>query len=166
MVTRNTRDLVTDKCNRQCTFWHQKMTRAAFDQFEVWIQEGQAVEQICERMKAVFDFDCTPRTLHRHISKHMHQPEVDEDISSGNLTDLQVLEAMIKTGAKNLRSDSKIRITPEMTVRAIELKYKLTQGNVFESFLGGMADLMEEATGRGDDPSVQSKDEAAQATEE
>lgn len=158
------RELVTDNCNKQCSFWFEKMTRAAAEQMEIWIQEGYQLDNIVERMKGMFDFDCSSRALYRHVQKHMSKPS-EEQLDEA-MTDLQVLERMIRVGAKNLRSDTKIRITPEMTVRAIELKYKLTQGNVFESFLGAMAQTMEDSVPRSDDPGVQSEDEAVQAVEE
>lgn len=158
------RDLITDNCNKQCSYWVEKMTPAAADQLEVWIRDGHQLGNIVERMKGVFDFDCTERTLYRHVQKHMHAPSEEQQEEA--MTDLQVLERMIRVGAKNLRSDTKIRITPEMTVRAIELKYKLTQGNVFESFLDQIGKVMDEEIPRVEDPGVQSEDEASQALEE
>lgn len=158
------RDLVTDNCNKQCSFWSEKMSQAAAEQLELWIQDGMPLDNIVERMIGTFQYDCTTRALYRHVQKHMHKPSEEQQFEA--MTDLQVLEQMIKVGARNLKSDTKVRITPEMTVRAIELKYKLTQGNVFESFLSGMGTLMEETVGRGDDPAIQSEDEAAQAQEE
>lgn len=158
------RNLVTSNCNKQCSFWYEKMTTAAAEQLEVWIQEGYQLSNIIERMKTTFGFEATERTLYRHVQKHMEAPTEEQQEEA--MTDLQVLERMIRVGARNLKSDAKVRISPEMTVRAIELKYKLTQGNVFESFLDSLGKVMDEEVPRADDPAVQGDDEASQALEE
>lgn len=158
------RNLITTNCNRQCTLWPGKITKAASEQVEIWIQDGMPVDEIAEKMMGNFDVKVAGRNIYRHISKHMTEPDEEQEVSS--MTDLQVLERMIKVGARNLKGEVKVRITPEMTIRAIELKYKLTQGNVFEDFLHSMGTLMESEVGRGDDPAAQDADEASQAVEE
>lgn len=158
------KDLVTTNCNRQCSLWRDKITLACAQQVEVWVQEGYSAEQISLRLKTVFNLMVAERSVARHIAVHMGRPEgtfQGEDVS-----DLQVIEQMIKVGARNLRSDSKVRISPEMTIKAIELKYKLTQGNVFQDFLAQLGQAMDETVERGDGPEIQSEDEAQQQLEE
>lgn len=75
--------------------------------------------------------------------------------------DLTVLEQIISKGAQGIDL-STVRISPEMTIRAIELKYKLTQGSAFEGFLAAIGGTMDEVTGRGHEPEVASEEENAQ----
>lgn len=91
---------------------------------------------------------------------------VDPDKPIEKVDDLTVLERIISKGATTIDLATS-RISPEMTIRAIELKYKLTQGSAFESFLAAIGGTMEEVTGRGHDPDAEaSEEEQAQSAEE
>jgi hypothetical protein len=79
---------------------------------------------------------------------------------SPKVDDLTVLEQIISKGATSIDLATS-KISPEMTIRAIELKYKLTQGSVLENFMSALGETMESSV-KPDDPEVKSTDEAAQ----
>lgn len=94
------------------------------------------------------------RSLYRHFKNHVSliPGTADEDEAvietfekpEMRLSDLEILERIIQKGASALAKKD-VRVTPEMTMKALDLKLKLTQGSVFDAFLGAVAEAMDEA---------------------
>lgn len=147
------------KFHRQCpkTCWASPEkagpTRAA--QIHTWFEEGNtpfAVMRLYNEsggrvfQKSVYGHH------KRHLIKVSDASGVDERAAElienpdVRLSDLEILERIIQKGASALiRADSKV--TPEMTMKALDLKLKLTQGSVFDSFLGAVAEAMKDEDG-------------------
>jgi hypothetical protein len=71
----------------------------------------------------------------------------DADLSQGAVrtrTDLEIIEQMIQAGGARAAD---FKMTPSETMKAMELKYKLTQGSAFE----GMLDSLNRAAMEEDD---------------
>jgi hypothetical protein len=81
-------------------------------------------------------------------------------------THLEILEQIIQSGGETLDIKS-TRISPEMLMKAIEMHHKLTEGSVWEDFLGAIGAMGDEMTGGPENPAaVESAGEQAQAVVE
>lgn len=80
-------------------------------------------------------------------------------------THLEILEEIIESGGDQL-STKGVRISPEMTMKAIEMHHKLTEGSVWEDFLSAIGAMADDATSEGgpENPdAVESVEEQAQS---
>ena len=157
-------------CGKLCTLNPDKLPGEIGQAPHSFFEMGDNNATIIDKA-AILGIKLSAGSVGRHRARHL-VPELtraqqavqglpDYDEPSEKVDDLTVLEKIISKGAKGIDL-STVRIGPEMTIRAIELKYKLTQGSAFESFLAAIGGTMEEVTGRGDGPEVASEEEVAQ----
>lgn len=155
-------------CHTKCSLNERNLPGGMAELVHAWYEDGSNNETIVARSDA-YGHHLSEGAVANHRRKHIvpedHLTDV-RDLVAGKptgepLTDLQVLELIISKGAAGLDLGS-VKISPDMTVRAIELKYKLTQGSVFEGFLAAMGEAMEEATDEAP-AAVASEDERSQA---
>ena len=156
------------ECKRTCTLNPANLPGGMPELLHQWYEEGANDPLMSERSDQ-FGHHLSQGAIANHRRKHIHLESQFIDITqSGSgeqkaFTDLEVLELMISKGASGLDIRS-VKITPEMTIRAIELKYKLTQGNVFEGFIEAMGQAMEDMPF--DEAAVASEDEREQAADD
>lgn len=77
---------------------------------------------------------------------------------------IEILQDIITAGGEQLGTKG-IRISPEMTMKAIEMHHKLTEGSVWEDFLSAIGAMADESVAGGDaenPEAIQSSEEAAQ----
>ena len=119
-----------------------------------WYEEGLNDKDIAKNAY-VAGFTISHGSAGRHRANHLEPlGEIRETRTVRTRTDLEIIESMIQAGGD--RADQ-FKMTPSETMKAMELKYKLTQGSAFEGMLDALnraamdEDDLEPAEG---DPSV------------
>lgn len=169
--------VVTERCTRACSLSEWALPGNAFGIVHTWFEQGHNNKVIHERSVAA-GFPLSEGAIGRHRGRHLvpkdQMHSVGELIKQADgepeeqLSDLEILERLIQTGSKSL-ADKKVRVSPEMLMKAMELKYKLTQGNVFQGFLDAVNEAMaaEPEEGAPESPdAVADPDEQAQTAPE
>lgn len=167
-------------CPRSCSLNEITLPGAAALQVHSWFEEGHSNNEIAIRLKAGFDYSISDSAVARHRRKHLvpedHLVELrqrnhqkmpgyrpsdstvlpDREKKSGKkASDLDLLDAMIAKGAETIHSPT-VRVSSEQMLRAIELRYKLTQGSAFQDFFTAIGASMDE--------SIAGPEEAPEAT--
>lgn len=137
-------------CHPQCALSPQKAGSVLAAQIQEWYSGGETAFGV-RRLLQEKKYEVSETSVYRHFKKHVvkidDQMEAEEraveaiENPQARLSDLEILERIIQKGAAALiRKET--RVTPEMTMKALDLKLKLTQGSVFDAFLGAVADAM------------------------
>ena len=144
------------KCTKGCSLNPQNFAGKGGALVHQWYEEGSNDATIRDKGK-VMGFQLSLGAIARHRAHHLVR--VDYKASAGDgvtidptkaeestkrKSDLDVLEMFISRGADQIDL-STMRVSGEQLLRAIELKHKLTQGSVFESFfeaIGAAGDEM------------------------
>lgn len=88
------------------------------------------------RAAAAEGFKLSAGTLARHV-KHMRDPNAPLEPEPGvKVNNIEILEAIIQKGFRNQKN---WRPTISDTMKAMDMWFKLTQGNPFEEFLDSLA---------------------------
>lgn len=169
--------VVTERCTRACSVSEWSLPGNAFAITHGWYEQGLNNKEMHAKSVEA-GWPLSEGALGRHRGKHLAPKDqmhtVGELIEQANgapeqvLSDLEILERLIQTGSKSL-ADKKVRVSPEMLMKAMELKYKLTQGNVFQGFLDAVNEAMavEPEVGAPESPeAVAATDEQAQSAPE
>jgi hypothetical protein len=143
------RKYVVQGCSVQCSLNPRNLPVAgAYDAIHAWYEQGCNAETIQSNAKTM-GWELTTRAIFRHKANHLvakehlthfgekEQVVLDPDAPARKLSDLEILDKIIQAGSKQLAQQS-VRITPEMTMKAMELRLKLTQGSVFDDFLNAV----------------------------
>ena len=153
---------ILDKCQRSCTLNVANHSPRTASLIHAWYEEGWNNFGIMAKA-ALLDTKLSHGSVARHRANHLEvidPDEVEEEVSESEnqkLSDVQILDRIIRQGSKQLNSKG-AKISPEMTMRAMELKYKLTQGSVMEDTFAAIARAM-----GGENPAAaQSEEETAQ----
>ena len=131
-----------------------------------WIEEGANNPQIIARGKEL-GLHFSNGSIANHKAKHLQfigdsplAPVLGGTPSSGEpMSELQVVDAIIQQGGKRLGVSGQ-NVTTEQLLRAIELKFKLTQGSVFEAMYAAMSGI-----GGPDDDELEDLDPESQVPE-
>lgn len=166
---------LSERCTGACSMSERALPNNAFAIVHSWFEEGANNDLIHARSKDLLGEgrNLSLGAIGRHRRNHlvpedqMHTVEELEAMggTAKPLSDLEILERLIQAGSKAL-ADKKVRVSPEMTMKAMELKYKLTQGNVFQGFLDAVNAAMDGDGGPESEEAVASPDERAQAAPE
>ena len=154
-------------CNPQCSLNEAKLPPGGAKLVHNWFEAGYNDFLIVAKA-AESNFKLSKSSVARHRAKHVF-PDTPEPrlaplpAAESKMSDLAVLEKIIARGASLVNLEG-ARISPEMTIRAIELKFKLTQGSAFESFLAALGETMGEVATEAAGPDAMSEEEASQGT--
>ncbi len=97
-----------------------------------WYEQGLNDKEIAKNCFGA-GFSLGSGSIGRHRANHMEpMGEIRESRSVGKRTDLEIIESMIQAGGDRAQQ---FKMTPSETMKAMELKYKLTSGSAFESML-------------------------------
>lgn len=81
--------------------------------------------------------DITYGSFGRHRRLHLTEADsIEMDESLAELDDVEALDEILKQGQKNIRN---WKVTPSEYFKAMELKYKLTQGSTMDAMYAAMA---------------------------
>ena len=151
------------KCRTSCTLNPINLPGEAADGVHTLYEQGANREAIQAYLQTL-SIRVSTGAVGRHKQNHL-DPMVDAGPGSGKSgkkTHLQILEEIIEQGGSQLGT-SGTRISPEMTMKAIEMHHKLTEGSVWEDFLGAIGAMGDELAGGPENPdAVQSGDEQGQ----
>lgn len=154
---------VNAKCQRNCTLNAINLPGETAEAVHQLYESGANREKIrlylAEHAVRVSD-----GAIGRHKTNHLEAlVESAPGGSTGKKTHLQILEEIIAKGGDTLSMQS-VRISPEMTMKAIEMHHKLTEGSVWEDFLSAIGAMGDEVSEGGpENPDAQtSADEQAQ----
>jgi hypothetical protein len=101
-----------------------------------WYEQGLNDKEIAKNA-FVAGFALSTGAIGRHRQNHLEPlGEQRESRGTRKRTDLEIIEEMIQAGGDRA---SQFRMTPSETMKAMELKYKLTQGSAFEGMLDALA---------------------------
>lgn len=139
--------VLTDRCSGICSLNPRNLPGGMAQLLHGWYEAGDNDKVISKKADEV-GHHLSQGAISRHRAKHLepadHVIDIDGPGEARDLSDLDVLERIITKGATQIKA-SGVKISPEMTLKAMELKYKLTQGNVFEAFTQALAASFEEA---------------------
>lgn len=148
-----------EDCHRLCAINPQNLPAGMPDMIHRWYEAGDNTATLV-RKSDEFGYHIGKGSFENHKRKHLVRedhlvpvtelggdPELDDQ--NTKLSELEILDRIIQAGAKGLKGRA-VRITPEMTMKAMELRLKLTQGSVHDDFMAAVAKAM----GGGDAPEV------------
>lgn len=166
------RRFAIQSCARTCSLNVAKFTPRVAAMVHSWFEQGFNNYDIAAKA-AVLDYKLSHGAISRHRANHLVVVDEFEDITetsetdTAKMSDIDVLERIIKSGSRQLAQHG-AKISPEMTMRAMELKYKLTQGSVLGDFMSAIAATMEDPAALGaENPSAAaSADEQGQVGED
>lgn len=134
-----------DGCPTLCGFNPRNLPPGAYDRIHSWYEAGDTRDEMVRKLQEEFNHKVNVRVVSNHRNKHMARDDqfqgLDEFTPSRpekKLSDLEILDKMIQAGAKGLDGKS-VRISPEMTLKAMDLRLKLTQGSVFDDFMSAVS---------------------------
>lgn len=156
---------VNDKCRTSCTLNEINLPGQLASGVHELYEDGANREKI-RLYLAEGGVRVSDGAIGRHKSNHLI-PLVERGPTARakKRTHLEILEEIIESGGDQL-STKGVRISPEMTMKAIEMHHKLTEGSVWEDFLtaiGAMADDAVSEGGPENPDAVESGDEQAQS---
>jgi len=128
-------------CSKQCSLNPEQMGDKYAQIVHGWYEQGLGDGAIGKNLFEL-GLSVSESTIARHRSKHMmKQGELtDQPLAEGEegpeLSDLEALDAILRQGSKQI---GKWRVTPSDFFKAMDMKYKLTQGSVFQGMLEALA---------------------------
>lgn len=139
---------INERCNRSCSLNLAKHPPRIASLIHSWYEDGWNNFNIRAKA-AMLDTTISDGAIARHRRNHLEVVDVDEadipeEVSKTDgekLSDVQILDRIVAQGARNLSSKA-VKVSPEMLMRAMELKYKLTQGSVMEDTFAAIGKAM------------------------
>jgi hypothetical protein len=131
-------------CSHKCLLHERHLSNERREMVHGWYEQGLNDKEIA---KNCFEagFSLGSGTIGRHRANHMEPlGEIRESRAQKKRTDLEIIEDMIQAGGERA---GQYKMTPSETMKAMELKYKMTQGSAFE----GMLDALTRAAMEEDD---------------
>lgn len=151
----------SDRCSSACSLSEQRLPGDLPNIVHGWFEAGQNNEEIIASAAAV-GVKISNGAVGRHRKNHLvpmdDQAPDPTDLKLDRVNHIEVLEQLVARGAKNIHA---ARITPEMTIKAIDMIYRLTQGSQMDELLGAVTKAM--AGGDDDEGEYLTPIEAAEA---
>lgn len=150
----------SDACSNACSLGPGKLSGELPDIVHSWFEAGKNNEQIIE-LAARVGVHLSNGAIGRHRKNHL--VPIDDSIPDPTnlklekVNELEALDQIIARGAQGIHH---ARITPELLLKAMDMKYKLTQGSAMESLLEHITIAM---SGDDDEDDYLSAQEAAEA---
>ena len=139
--------VVTGACSPTCTIGKVKLGEGRHALVHAWYEQGHNDFKI-EELAHAAGFRISHGAIGRHRKEHLlKKSEMSEDPSLGTLSDLEAIEAILKKGQTQIPS---WKITPTEWFKAMDIKYRMTQGSAFEGTLSAMAAAASEIEGEED----------------
>jgi hypothetical protein len=153
------RYLVSGDCTPKCSVSKESLGEEAFSLVHGLYEQGLNDWKMEERLRAV-NVMLSHGSIGRHRKLHLIEADsVTEDPELAELDDVAALEHILKQGQKQIRS---WKVTPSEYFKAMELKYRLTQGSTNDAMFAALASGAAEE----DDPTgPEEDDEPLEGTE-
>lgn len=132
-------------CTNTCTLSAHQLGPKVAELVHSWFEAGCNNGTISARAKQI-DVDISDGAAGRHRANHLEPLDEFEDPTDGSdpkpkIDDLALLDEVIQRGAEGLRFKTS-RVSTEQLLKAVEMKYKLTQGSVWEATLEALGTAM------------------------
>jgi len=146
-------------CSVKCTLNEAKVGEDGAKMLHGWFEQGLNDRDIAKNAVQA-GMPLSHGAAARHRQNHLEpKGEIFSRPREKQRTDLEIIEEMIQSGGANAHT---FKMTPSETMKAMELKYKMTQGSAFESML----DALNRAVDDDDDEEEMTDEEADIAFEE
>lgn len=135
-----------DSCTKTCTLSSYQLGPKVAELVHSWYEAGLNNPTIVQRAKQI-DVKISEGAAGRHRANHLEPLDEFEDPTEGEppkVDDIVLIDQVIARGAESLRFKTS-RVTTEQLLKAMELKYKLTQGSVWEATMQALAKAMDPA---------------------
>jgi len=134
-------------CNAKCSMHPDNITQAGYDMYHEWYQFGYndvKMEELGKKQGQHISYGAIGRHRKNHL---VRTEELETDETLADLDDVGALDAILKRGQTQIKS---WKISPSEYFKAMELKYRLTQGSTMDAMYAAMAAA---ATDDGEDES-------------
>jgi hypothetical protein len=160
------RYIISNECTRFCSLNREKLPGEMAETIHGWYEAGLTNGMI-QQKAAIAGINLSNGAIGRHASRHLVPVDQAEDpttvpLPQERLSDLEILERMIQRGAQNLHHAT-FRVSPEQMLKALDMKYRLTQGSPFEKFLEAAYEAMADDEAEGS-PAEETEAEADAGT--
>ena len=136
---------ISANCKRICSLNAANLPGRSADLIHGWYEAGDNNAKIVERATLI-NVKISEGAVGRHRANHLIPVDQLEDPTDGpdeKVNELELLDAIISRGAKDLRLKT-AKVTAEQALKAIDLKFKLTQGSVLDDFLAAIGGTMDD----------------------
>ena len=131
-------------CTKKCSLSEAVLGEDSAKMVHGWYEQGLNDKQIAKNA-FLAGITLSHGAVGRHRQNHLEpKGEMRGSVSTKRRTDLEIIEDMIQAGGD---AAGQFKMTPSETMKAMELKYKLTSGSAFE----GMLDALNRAAMEDDD---------------
>lgn len=145
---------VRSGCTKGCSLNPENLPMGVGELVHKWFEEGCNNAEIIEKA-GIMGAKLSNGSVGRHRKDHLHRAAPEGAAVPGaegrKLTELELLDAMIQQGGAQMALGQQ-KVTAEQTLRAIELKMKLTEGSVFDAMFAAMAGELEDDLGDLEEP--------------
>ena len=136
---------ISSNCRRPCSLNEANLPGRSADLIHSWYEAGDNNAKIVERAQLI-NVKISEGAVGRHRANHLipvDKLEDPTDLPDEKVNELELLDSIISRGAKDLRLKT-AKVTAEQALRAIELKFKLTQGSVLDDFMHAIGATMDD----------------------
>ena len=123
-------------CSPKCSLNIENLGEERALMVHGWFEQGLNDKTISKNAVSA-GFPLSHGAVGRHRANHLEpKGETYAGRSVTKSTDLEIIEGLIQVGGQRL---DEFKVTPSELMKAMELKYKMTQGSAFESMLDALA---------------------------
>jgi len=144
--------VVSGDCTPQCSLSKEALGPEAHEVVHDLFQAGWNDHKIEDRVRAL-NIPLSHGSIGRHRKNHLIEADsIVENPELAALDDVQALEEILKQGQKHIHS---WKVTPSEYFKAMELKYRLTQGSTNDAMFAALAmagSEEDESTGPAEEP--------------
>lgn len=124
-------------CSAKCSLHPDNLTAKGYEAVHEWYQFGYndfKIEELARKQGMTITYGAIGRHRKNHL---VRTEELESDETMAELDDVQALDAILKRGQTQIKS---WKISPSEYFKAMELKYKLTQGSTMDAMYAAMAE--------------------------
>jgi hypothetical protein len=135
-------------CTKNCTLSEAKLGAEHAKIVHGWYEQGLGDQKIAQNSYEL-GLTLSMGAIGRHRGKHLrpHTEITETDPTGPKMDDLDALEKILDVGSRQIDN---WKVTPSDYFKALDMKYKLTQGSAFQGTLDQLA-LAEEKMDEEDD---------------
>lgn len=153
-----------EKCSGACSLSVARLPGDMPNIVHGWFEAGKNNQQIVE-LAARVNVKISNGAIGRHRKNHLdpvdeRAPHDPTDLKLDRVNHIEFLEQLVARGATNVHM---ARVSPELSLKAIDMIYKLTQGSQMESFMEAVSAAMAGGASDEDDSEYMTAVEAADA---
>ena len=123
-------------CTAKCSLHPDNLGEKGYQALHEWYQFGYndvKMEELARNQGMTVTYGAIGRHRKNHLVR-TEELETDEELAL--LSDVEALDAILKKGQTQIKS---WKISPSEWFKALEMKYKLTQGSVMDAMYAAMA---------------------------